>query len=90
MIVLYQIHGGSSEIDVITKVKAAEEMAEKNRSTCTVLFGLIKEVKCDRRVYGRSIRSDVKFIAACNPYRKLDLLFRPCFTIIQAHRADDQ
>ena len=29
MIVLYQIHGGFSENDVITKVKAAEEMAEK-------------------------------------------------------------
>ena len=100
MIVLYQIHGGTSENDVIKKVKAAEEMAEKNKSTYTVLFfdeantsdaiGLIKEVMCDRRVYGRSIRSDVKFIAACNPYRKLDVLFRPCFTIIQAHRADDQ
>lgn len=79
-------------------------MAEKNRSTYTVLFfdeattsdantsdaiGLIKEVMCDRHVYGRSIRSDVKFIAGYNPYRKLDILFRPCFIIIQAHRTDD-
>ena len=35
-------------------------------------IGLIKEIMCDRRMYGRKIRTDIglQFIAACNPYRK--------------------
>ena len=65
------------------KLKEAEELARKNKKDHdidTVLFfdeantteaiGLIKEVMCDRRVYGRGISEDIKFIAACNPYRK--------------------
>ena len=64
------------------KVEEAEKMAMKNRQKGfdTILFfdeantteaiGLIKEVMCDRRVYGRVVSEDVKFIAACNPYRK--------------------
>ena len=59
-------------------------MAEKNRKASplvdTVLFfdeantteaiGLIKEIMCDRRLNGEPLLEDIKFIAACNPYRK--------------------
>ena len=76
------MHGGTTEEDVKQKVEKAEELAKENRekNIATVLFfdeantteaiGLIKEVMCDRRVYGREISKDIKFIAACNPYRK--------------------
>ena len=78
-----KVHGGTTEEDIVKKVEEAEEIADKNRTVHeidTVLFfdeantteaiGLIKEVMCDRRIHGRSIHGDVKFIAACNPYRK--------------------
>lgn len=86
-----QVHGGTTEEDIILKVKKAEELAKKNRMRAqvkegkvniidTVLFfdeantteaiGLIKEVMCDRRMNGEKISEDVKFVAACNPYRK--------------------
>lgn len=76
------MHGGTTEEDVVMKVMQAEELAEQNkeRNIDTILFfdeantteaiGLIKEVMCDRRVYGREISENVKFVAACNPYRK--------------------
>ena len=64
-------------------MEEAEEIAygnKKDHGINTVLFfdeantteaiGLIKEVMCDHRIHGRSIQADVKFIAACNPYRK--------------------
>ena len=64
-------------------MEKAEEIADENRTVHeidTVMFfdeantteaiGLIKEVMCDHRIHGRSIQADVKFIAACNPYRK--------------------
>ena len=78
----YQIHGGITEKDVIKFIKRAEEQAEENRrhNLDTVVFfdeanttgaiGLIKEVMCDRRLNGRPVSPDLKFIAACNPYRK--------------------
>ena len=64
------------------KVMEAEELAKTNskQGIDTILFfdeantteaiGLIKEIMCDQRVYGRQVSQDVKFIAACNPYRK--------------------
>ena len=67
------------------KVEEAEKLAERNHleyKIDTVLFfdeantspaiGLIKEIMCDKRMYGRHIRTDIglQFIAACNPYRK--------------------
>ena len=82
---ILKVHGGTTEQDVINKVEEAEELAVNNyeeHEIDTVLFfdeantspviGLIKEIMCDRRMYGRRIRSDIKlqFIAACNPYRK--------------------
>lgn len=75
-----QIHGGTSKDDVVEQVEAAEKLAKINKGVDTVLFFdeantsdaicLIKEVMCDRCVNGRPIVNDVKFIAACNPYRK--------------------
>ena len=77
-----KVHGGTTEEDVMQKVMEAEELAMENseKGIDTILFfdeantteavGLIKEVMCDRRVYGREVCKDVKFIAACNPYKK--------------------
>ena len=77
-----QIHGGIRKKDVINFIKQAEDQAVKNRehNLDTVVFfdeantteaiGLIKEVMCDRRFNGSPISPDLKFIAACNPYRK--------------------
>lgn len=33
-------------------------------------IGLIKEIMCDNRIRGKPIKEKLKFIAACNPYRK--------------------
>ena len=58
---------------------AAEEEAKRNKSDTVVFFdeanttdalGLIKEVLCDQRLNGKRLSEDLKFIAACNPYRK--------------------
>ena len=71
------------EGDIEKFIKKAEKEAEQNRAKNmdTVVFfdeanttdaiGLIKEIMCDRRIHGKSVSSDLKFIAACNPYRKL-------------------
>ena len=78
-----QVHGGVSEEDITTFVQKAEEKAKDNRAKklVTVVFfdeantteaiGLIKEIMCDRRVHGHPISVNLKFIAACNPYRRL-------------------
>ena len=82
---ILKVHGGTTERDVMCKVKEAEKLATHNfhnHNIDTVLFfdeantspaiGLIKEIMCDRRMYGRHISSDIRlqFIAACNPYRR--------------------
>ena len=81
-IVFIQVHGGITEIDIIKFVETVQEeaRANKNLGFDTVLFfdeanttdsiGLIKEIMCDKRMRGKPIREDIKFIAACNPYRK--------------------
>ena len=63
-------------------IETAKKVAEENKKVelDTVVFfdeanttealGLIKEIMCDRRIKGKPISSDIKFIAACNPYRK--------------------
>ena len=65
-------------------MRQAEIEALKNRSANfendTVVFfdeanttdaiDLIKEILCDRRLNGKPVSEDLKFIAACNPYRK--------------------
>ena len=82
---ILKVHGGTTERDVMCKVEEAEKLARHNfyiHNIDTVLFfdeantspaiGLIKEIMCDRRMYGRHISSDIRlqFIAACNPYRR--------------------
>ena len=62
----------------------AAENKLANASIYTVVFfdeanttdsiGLIKEIMCDRRLHGRPISKDLKFIAACNPYRRYIVL----------------
>ena len=77
-----QVHGGTTESDIDGFIKKAELESEKNKlsNMDTVVFfdeanttdaiGLIKEIMCDRRINGKPVSEDLKFIAACNPYRK--------------------
>lgn len=41
-----------------------------DEANTTDAVGLIKEIMCDCRINGRPISMDLKFIAACNPYRR--------------------
>lgn len=41
-----------------------------DEANTTDALGMIKEVMCDHRLNGEPISEHVKFIAACNPYRK--------------------
>lgn len=82
MSVFFKVHGGTTEEDIAGFIKKAETESKKNRldSMDTVVFfdeanttdaiGLIKEIMCDHRINGKPISRDLKFIAACNPYRK--------------------
>ena len=45
-----------------------------DEANTTDAIGLIKEIMCDRRIHGKSVSNDLRFIAACNPYRKLVLI----------------
>ena len=79
-----QVHGGITEQEIKRKVEEARRLARQNKKASppvdTVLFfdeantteaiGLIKEIMCDRRLNGDPLPEDIKFIAACNPYRK--------------------
>ncbi len=76
------MHGGTTEEDITAFISKAEEKAVENRTENldTVVFfdeanttdaiGVIKEIMCDRRINGKPVSADLKFIAACNPYRK--------------------
>lgn len=73
------MHGGTKEEDVVNFIQKAEEEAKKNKSDTVAFFdeanttdaiGLIKEILCDQRLHGRPLSTNLKFIAACNPYRK--------------------
>jgi hypothetical protein len=79
---ILKVHGGTTDEDIVAFVRKAKETAKENRSKNldTVVFfdeanttdaiGLIKEIMCDRRVHGNPVSQDLKFIAACNPYRR--------------------
>lgn len=41
-----------------------------DEANTTEAIGLIKEIMCDRRMNGRTVSNALKFIAACNPYRR--------------------
>ena len=44
---------------------------------------LIKEIMCDRRLNGETIQEGIKFIAACNPYKRYsDCIYTFNHTII--------
>ena len=78
----FQVHGGVTEKDIVRKVTKARKVAKQNvkEGLDTVMFfdeantteaiGLIKEIMCDNRIRGEPIEENIKFIAACNPYRK--------------------
>lgn len=78
-----QIHGGTTEDDVIKCLTEAEsEALKKNRKekVDTVVFfdeantsnviSLIKEIMCDGKCRGKPVPPFLKFVAACNPYRR--------------------
>lgn len=80
-----KVHGGTTFRDIEIKVQQAKKMAKVNmeRGVETVLFfdevnttealDLVKEVMVDRRLNGVPLGQDaegLRFIAACNPYRK--------------------
>ena len=69
------------------KKKDMEEEAKQKRMDTVVFFdeanttdaiGLIKEIMCDRRIHGRPVSEDLKFIAACNPYRRFAWFHTAC------------
>ena len=80
--VYHKVHGGTTEKDITDFVGSATKEALQNKpyNMDTVVFfdeanttdaiGLIKEIMCDRRLNGKPVSKDLKFIAACNPYRK--------------------
>ena len=41
-----------------------------DEANTTEAIGLIKEIMCDGRMKGSPISTNIKFIAACNPYRR--------------------
>ena len=41
-----------------------------DEANTTEHMNLIKEVMCDRSIFGRKIHQDLRIVAACNPYRK--------------------
>ena len=41
-----------------------------DEANTTEAIDMIKEVMCDRRINGEEINGNLKFAAACNPYRK--------------------
>ncbi len=79
-----QIHGGITDQIVTKFIEDAEKISQSNKAVdpklSTVVFfdeanttesiGLIKEIMCDHRINGHPISNDLKFIAACNPYRR--------------------
>jgi hypothetical protein len=83
---LVKVHGGTTTEDIRKHVRNAENLAKQNRRLCpdmfTILFfdeansteaiGTIKEIMCDHKLDGQSLdkSAGLKFIAACNPYRK--------------------
>ena len=53
-----------------------------DEANTTEAIGLIKEIMCDRRMNGRTVSNALKFIAACNPYRRYCLANSPYLFVI--------
>ena len=68
--------GKEEEIKIVAK-NLDNELKEKKWvfldeiNTCNSM-GLISEMMCKHTIFGKKIKSNVVFIAACNPYRKLE------------------
>ena len=45
-----------------------------DEANTTDAIGLISEIMCDRTMHGEKISKELKFIAACNPYRRYVLI----------------
>ena len=85
-----QVHGGVTNDVIKAAVNEARALAKRNedfdKNVHTVLFfdevntteslELIKEVMCDRRLNGKPIVENIKFAAACNPYRRQATIIR--------------
>ncbi|KAL7825428.1 hypothetical protein AOLI_G00326350 [Acnodon oligacanthus] len=82
-LLMVRVHGGTTSDMIYKKVEQAVEVSKRNRDlgVYTVLFFdeantteavyAIKEVMCDRTIRGEPVDApDLKFVAACNPYRK--------------------
>ena len=54
----------------INRAEQMDTVVFFDEANTTDAIGLIKEIMCDRRIDGKPISNDLKFIAACNPYRK--------------------
>jgi phage replication-related protein YjqB (UPF0714/DUF867 family) len=80
---ILKVHGGTTERDIVEFVSTAEKQAKLNRvqgvkqtvvffdeANATDAIGLIKEVMCDHCLYGKPVTEELKFIAACNPYKR--------------------
>ena len=77
-----KVHGGTTEDEVVKCLDDAKKAAMENRrhKIDTVVFfdeantsdviSLIKEVMCDGRCKGKLVPPFLKFVAACNPYRR--------------------
>jgi MoxR-like ATPase len=84
---ILKVHGGILENDIVRFVDKVQSHAEENmkhgldtiaffdEANTTDAIGLIKEIMCDRRIQGRRIEEDIKFVASCNPYKKYDGYF---------------
>ena len=83
---LLQVHGGTSKNDIKNRVNKAIQIAKENEKKVpgiyTIVFfdeantteavEMIKEILCDHTMTGKPLGGPggLKFIAACNPYRK--------------------
>ena len=79
---LFQVHGGKTEADIKNFIEVASNVASDNEelgldtvvffdeANTTEAIDLIKEILCDHKLKGIPVKRNLKFIAACNPYRK--------------------
>jgi hypothetical protein len=75
------VHGGIADTDIIRwmndKIKIAKKLRGSDNYLVVLLdeintcnhMGLFKEIVCDRSMDGKPLPSNMKIIAACNPYR---------------------
>ena len=61
----------------INKGKNMDTVVFFDEANSTNAIGLIKEIMCDRRLHGKPVSTDLKFIAACNPYRRYNIMYSP-------------